>query len=255
MRNMKIVLAYDGTAFHGWQFQTGLRTVQETVERCLQKILGHEVRVTAAGRTDAGVHALGQVINVLTPSRIPADGLLKALNSVFPSDLSAREVCQVSIDFNARYLAQSKIYVYIIDTSEIISPFLSRYVMHLPGVLDVDAMVQAAYLLEGEHDFSSFMGAGSSVKTTVRRILAFKIFGKGPRVYFCIQGSGFLRHMVRNIVGTLIPVGRGAMKLKDVERILALNDRTQAGPTAPPHGLYLVDVVYGEESPCCAWSG
>ncbi len=245
MRNLKIILAYDGSAFHGWQFQTATRTVQETVEKCLQDILGHEVRVTASGRTDAGVHALGQVVNFRTSSRIPAHGLLRALNSMFPPDLSAREVREVPLDFHARYLALSKKYVYVSDTSSILSPFLSRYVMHLPGGLDIRAMGQAARALKGRHDFSSFMGSGSSVKTTIREIFDFEVFGKGSRVFFCIRGSGFLRHMVRNIVGTLIPVGQGEMASRDVESILALRDRTQAGPTAPPQGLYLVEVEYG----------
>lgn len=246
MRNLKIILAYDGSAFHGWQLQAAARTVQEAVEKSLRDILGHEVRVTASGRTDAGVHALGQVINFRTSSRIPAQGLLRALNSVFPPDLSAREVREVSSDFHARYLAISKKYVYIVDTSAILSPFLSRYVMHLPGGLDIRAMEQAAHALKGRHDFRSFMGAGSSAKTTIREIFDFEIFGKGSRVFFCIQGSGFLRHMVRNIVGTLIPVGLGAMAPRDVERVLGLRDRTHAGPTAPPQGLYLVEVEYGE---------
>ncbi len=246
MRNLKIILAYDGSAFHGWQFQTATRTVQDTVEKSLQDILGHEVRVTASGRTDAGVHALGQVINFRTRSNIPAEGLLRALNAVFPPDLSACEAREVSPDFHARYLALSKKYVYVIDTSAILSPFLSRYVMHLPDELDIRAMGQAARELKGQHDFSSFMGSGSSVKTTVREIFDFEIFGKGSRVFFCIRGSGFLRHMVRNIVGTLIPVGLEAMAPRDVVRILALRDRTQAGPTAPPQGLYLVEVEYGE---------
>ena len=246
MRNLRITLAYDGSAFHGWQFQTATRTVQETVEKSLRDILGHEVRVTASGRTDAGVHALGQVINFQTCSKIPAQGLLRALNSVFPPDLSARDVRDVSQDFHARYLALSKKYVYVVDTSAIPSPFLSRYVMHLPGELDIRAMRHAAHALKGQHDFSSFMGAGSSVKTTIREIYDFEIFGKGSRVFFCIRGSGFLRHMVRNIVGTLIPAGQGAMTPRDVKRILELRDRTQAGPTAPPQGLYLVEVEYGE---------
>ena len=247
MRNLKITLAYDGAAFHGWQFQPGIRTVQETVERSLGKILGHGVSIVAAGRTDSGVHALGQVINFRTASRIPEAGLLRALNDAFPPDLSAMEVCQVPDDFNARYLAKTKRYVYVIDESEILSPLLSRYVLQLPGMLDIAAMEQAAHLLTGEHDFSSFMGAGSSVKTTVRRILDFHIQARRPRVYFSIQGSGFLRHMVRNIVGTLIPVGQGSLAPHDVGRILALRDRTQAGPTAPPQGLYLVEVGYAPD--------
>lgn len=252
MRNLKITLAYDGSAFHGWQIQPGFRTVQETVEHCLHKILGHAVRVTASGRTDAGVHALGQVINFRTPSKIPEEGLLKALNSLLPSDLSARDVLEVAPDFHARKMALSKKYVYVIDTSGIRSPFLSRYVFHLPGALDVHAMRRSIEMLNGEQDFSSFMGAGSSVKTTVRKILATGILERDSRVFFYIQGSGFLRHMVRNIMGTLIQVGRSMLAPEDMERILALKDRTHAGPTAPPQGLYLVEVCYKEENPVCA---
>lgn len=244
IRNFRINLAYDGSGFHGWQVQPGLRTVQETVEVSLRNILGHHVRVTASGRTDTGVHALKQVINFYTPVNIPEIGLLHAMNSVLPPDISVLQVETVLPAFHARFMAKSKIYVYIIDTSEILSPFLARYALHLPGNLNLDEMKISAQLLKGEHDFCSFMGAGSSVKTTVRNITVSDIFTKGAKVFFCIQGSGFLRHMVRNIIGTLILIGQRKIVPDDMKKILALKDRTFAGPTAPPQGLYLAGVQY-----------
>lgn len=246
LRNLMIIIAYDGTGFHGWQLQPGKRTVQETVETTLENILQHNVRVTASGRTDAGVHALGQVINFFTPSSIPEKGLLKAMNSIFPSDISALEVKEVDSAFHARYKAKSKAYVYVIETAEILNPFLSRYAFHLPCKLDTEAMSLSAKMMEGEHDFSSFMAAGSSIKTTRRRILTTEIITKSSHVYFFVQGSGFLRHMVRNIVGTLILVGQGKIVPAEITRIIAHRDRSLAGPTAPPQGLYLVSVEYDD---------
>jgi tRNA pseudouridine38-40 synthase len=249
VRNLKIILAYDGAGFHGWQLQPGLRTVQETVENSLEKILSHDVRVTASGRTDAGVHAFGQVINFFTPVSIPEKGLVKAMNSVFPSDIAPVEVKEVDPTFNARYMAKSKAYTYVIETAELFSPFLSRYALHLPGRLDIEAMSISAKMIEGEHDFSSFMAAGSTVKTTRRRIQAAEIACRNSQVFFFIKGSGFLRHMVRNIVGTLILVGQGEMVPDEIMRIIACRDRAFAGPTAPPQGLYLVGVDYGKTFP------
>lgn len=249
MRNLKIILAYDGADFHGWQIQPGLRTVQETVENTLEKILGHAVRVTAAGRTDAGVHAMGQVVNFITSSAIPEKGLLSAMNSVLPSDIKAVGVKEVDPAFHSRYMARSKSYAYVIETAEIFSPFLSRYALHLPGRLDIEAMNLSAKKIEGDHDFSSFMAAGSTVKTTRRRILKAEVFPRSSHVYFFIQGSGFLRHMVRNIVGTLILVGQGKMGPDEFAQVIACRDRALAGPTAPPQGLYLVGVEYGGALP------
>lgn len=249
IRKFKATLAYDGSGYHGWQVQAGEPSVQETVEKALGEILGHAVRVTASGRTDAGVHAFGQVISFESASVIPEEGLLKAMNSKLPPDISVREVRKTGPDFNARYRATAKSYLYFVDTAKVMSPFLVRYALHLPGDLDVAAMDRAARMLQGEHDFRSFMGSGSAVRTTTRRILEAQVFSKGSQVFFFIRGSGFLRHMVRNIVGTLIPVGQGKTSPEGMVQILGLRDRTKAGPTAPPQGLYLVSVEYAGEGP------
>ncbi len=246
MRNLKTILAYDGSGYHGWQVQAGVNTVQETVEKILSAILKHDVRVVSSGRTDAGVHAIGQVINFFTPSSIPEEGLLKAMNSMLPGDIKVSHIEEVPPGFNARFTAKSKTYVYMIETSEVLSPFLTRYALHLPGRLDIDAMDISAKMLLGEHDFSSFMGAGSAVKTTIRRIMVSEVFTRDTKVYFLIKGSGFLRHMVRNIVGTLILIGQGRMEPGDMKGIISLKDRAFAGPTAPPQGLYLVGVEYDD---------
>lgn len=244
LRNLKIILAYDGAGFMGWQVQSGVRTVQETFESALEKILGHKVRTIASGRTDTGVHAFGQVVNVHIKSKIPVDGMLRALNSSLTSEISVLSVEEASRDFHARFMAKSKEYVYIIDTSGIASPFLARYALNVREKLNISAMQRAARYLLGEHDFTSFMGSGSSVKTTQRKILVSEVISRGTRVLFYIRGSGFLRHMVRNIVGTLLLIGKEKLAPEEMERILALRDRALAGPTAPPQGLYLVGVEY-----------
>jgi len=244
MRNIKIEIAYDGAGFSGWQAQAKDRTVQSVVENALTIILGHPVRVTAAGRTDAGVHALGQVINFTTGSSIPLQGLLKGLNSVLPGDVAILSTCDVPMAFHARYSAKSKTYVYVMDISPIRNPFLQRYSLHVGVPLDTDAMLSASHLLMGEHDFASFQAAGSEVKTTVRTITAAEVVTKGDRVYIWMQGSGFLRHMVRNIAGTLLQIGLGRLDPPDMQRIMDLHDRSHAGPTTQPQGLYLVRVDY-----------
>jgi tRNA pseudouridine38-40 synthase len=245
MRNIKSVLSYDGSGFKGWQVQAGVRTVQETVETALQQLLKHQVRVTASGRTDAGVHALGQVVHFFTGSSIPPDGLLRGLNAVLPRDVAVRSVEDVPPEFHARFMAKEKTYAYVLHTAAVRNPFLDRYALHVGRPLDGGAMREALGTLVGEHDFASFQGVGSGVKTTVRTISAADLVEKGDRVYVWMQGSGFLRHMVRNIVGTLLVVGERRREPADMRRILDLRDRTQAGPTAPPQGLYLVGVAYG----------
>lgn len=251
-RNFKLILAYDGSEFWGWQVQVQARTVQGTLEDALAKILGGPHRVIAAGRTDAGVHALGQVVNVRTEAAIPADAFQRALQGCLPPDITVRAVEEVAYAFHARYLAQAKQYAYLIDTSHPRNPFLRRYVLPVDYRLDLSAMQRAADMFLGEHDFAAFMGVGSPVKTTSRRITRSEITTCVQRITYLIEGSGFLRHMVRNIVGTLLLVGRGALEPDDIAGIIAGRDRSQAGPTAPPQGLYLVGVRY--EASCTALS-
>ncbi len=245
LRNIKITLSYDGSGYHGWQVQLGQKTVQETVEQGLSKIFNHKVRCIASGRTDAGVHAIGQVINVHTTSTIPDDGIQRALNAILPADISIRRIEDVDIGFHSRYMALSKTYTYVIETAEIMSPFLVRYANHFPGKLDPEFLERSLRLLEGKHDFRSFMGTGSPVRTTNREIFSTGVFLKGSLVFFCIQGSGFLRHMVRNIVGTLIQIMQQDTDPEEILHIMDQKNRSAAGPTAPPQGLYLVCVEYG----------
>ncbi|MCD6569540.1 MAG: tRNA pseudouridine(38-40) synthase TruA [Deltaproteobacteria bacterium] len=243
-RNVKVTLAYDGSGFNGWQIQPGLRTVQGVLEDALGKTLGDIPRIVASGRTDIGVHALGQVLNIHIGSTIPAYGLLRGLNSILPDDIAIRSVEDVALEFHARYMAKSKIYVYSVDTFDTPSPFLRRYSLHVRHKLDIPAMAEAAGFMVGEHDFSSFMGAGSLVKSTKRMIIRSSVIEKGCRIYYVVEGSGFLRHMVRNIVGTLLLIGKGKLSPYDIKGILDAKDRSKAGPTAPPQGLYLVGVKY-----------
>lgn len=247
MRNVKLVLAYDGSGFMGWQIQPGVRTVQDTLEKALEVILGHPVRVFASGRTDAGVHALGQVVNFHTSSSVPVDGLLRGLNSVLPGDISILKSEDVEPGFHAQFQAKRKSYLYVIDTGEVRSPFLGRYALHEKHPLNIEAMRSSSRYLLGGHDFTSFLASGSSVKTTVRNITVSELITRGNKVLFFIQGSGFLRYMVRNIVGTLLLVGKGKLPPEEMERIIDLKDRNFAGPTAPPQGLYLIEVGYEKQ--------
>lgn len=245
-RNIKITLGYDGSAFLGWQMQRAGRTVQGVVEETLSKVLGHAASVIAAGRTDAGVHAISQVVNVRTSSSIPLETLQHALNALLPADVAVHTIADVAQDFHARHMAKSKRYAYIIDTSKVRSPFLSRYVLKVDYQLDVSSMQDAAAAFLGEHDFSAFMGVGSPVKSAIRKVTISELTLKDTRLFYIIEGSGFLRHMVRNITGTLLMVGRGTLAPADIPGIIEGRDRSKAGPTAPPQGLYLLTVDYEE---------
>ena len=243
-RNIKIILAYDGAGYHGWQFQDGRKTVQGVLEHALSSVLHEPVTVNASGRTDSGVHSLAQPVNFRTANPIPCAGLQTALNAKLPLDIRALEVAEVDWDFHARYDAKRKTYCYVIDTAPILSPLLARYALHEAEPLDLAAMQPAAPLLLGEHDFRAFMAANTSIKTTVRTVSCSEVGCLNGRLWYLIEGSGFLRHMVRNIVGTLLMVGRGEWEPARVAEILLSRDRTQAGPTAPAAGLYMVSVKY-----------
>jgi tRNA pseudouridine38-40 synthase len=252
MRNIRLVIAYDGTGFHGWQRQPNAPTVQACLEDAIAKITGSPVQVMGSGRTDAGVHAQNQVANFSTASPIPRANLVKALNDVLPPEVRIKEAQEVPHRFHARYDAVAKTYCYRILQAPVCSPFIWRFVCHHPYPLERVRMAAAARLVEGEHDFTSFAASGEEVegaeeaRSMVRTIFRSRLLWR-PRtsmLVYKVRGNGFLHHMVRNIVGTLMEVGRGRLAPQDVERILAARDRTLAGPTAPAQGLCLLKVEY-----------
>jgi tRNA pseudouridine38-40 synthase len=247
MRNIKLILSYDGTDFHGWQRQPALRTVQETLEDAIGSLTQYRSTTTASGRTDAGVHALGQVVHFLTPSRHPAETIQRALNALLPRDvrvLGAREMPQA---FHATLDARSKRYRYLIDNQSIASPFQLRYGWHVPRPLDVAAMRRAAPALLGRHDFRSFETDWPNRTSSVRTIVDLCITQTGSLVTLEVEADGFLYNMVRAIAGTLALVGTGKRPESWVGEVLRAEDRTQAGPTAPPQGLYLLGVRFKDE--------
>ncbi len=253
MRNIRLVIAYDGTDFHGWQRQPHATTIQEVLETYITRIVGEKVKLAGSGRTDAGVHAAGQVANFRTACPIPCQNLLKALNDVLPAAIRVRKVEDAAATFHARYNAKSKTYRYRILYAPLSPPFLARYVCHHPCPLDSREMAKAARLLEGEHDFTSFAGTDPANRGKQRRkdSNVRKVFESRIRirkelslVVYEIRGSGFLHHMVRNIVGTLLEVGSGKLSPEDFRAILEARDRNKAGPTAPASGLCLVRVEY-----------
>jgi tRNA pseudouridine38-40 synthase len=247
VRNIKLTLQYDGTDYVGWQRQENGVSIQGLLEQALEPIEGSPVSVHGAGRTDAGVHALGQVASVTLGASIDLMTLARALNALLPQDVRVVAVEGADADFHARFSATGKLYEYRIINAPIVSPFIHRYAWHILPPLDLDAMREAAASLVGRHDFAAFQGTGSAVATSERTIRAIDWQDGGgydlPLV-MRIEGDGFLRHMVRNIVGTLAEVGFGRWPPARVAEILATRDRTEAGATAPAKGLFLVRVQY-----------
>ncbi len=244
MRNLKLVLKYDGTNYCGFQVQREEPTIQSELERAIERITGERSRVIPAGRTDAGVHAEGQVANFKTGSRIPTERVPHALNSVLPQDIVVADCVEVPMDFNARYDARSKLYRYTVDNGPFPSPFWRRYALHLSQPLDVGAMRAAGTFLVGTQDFASFRASGSAAKTTTRTIQRFRCFRSGNLVHIEVQADGFLYHMVRIIAGTLLEVGTGKRSVDSIREVIRKRNREAAGPTAPAHGLRLMRVSY-----------
>ena len=242
--NIKLTLEYDGTDYVGWQTQPNGPTIQETLERTLDRILGHPVTVYGSGRTDSGVHALGQVANVRTGSAMPLDELKRALNAVLPEDIAVREIEEVGDSFHARKSAVRKTYRYRLHVGEDKPVIGRRYVARCRYALDEGLIREAASLLEGRHDFGSFCSEYDAAKDTRRTVERMQVAREDDVLTFTVTAGGFLYNMVRAIVGTLIEVGRGRMTPRDVERLLERPDRSAAGPTAPPEGLFLVSVEY-----------
>jgi tRNA pseudouridine38-40 synthase len=277
MRNLKMILSYDGSEFSGWQVQPNTVTLQGTLASAIGRITGEKVLPQGSGRTDAGVHALAQVMTFVTESFVPTENFLKAMNDILPASVRVLQVTEAPADFHARHSSRAKTYRYRIYRDAICPPFLARYVWHYPYPLDEKAMAEAAMLVVGKHDFTSFAavdpergrveaaglppatGSGTRSHTStggtdtsavvvgasnVRTIFSSSWERVGEELAYTVRGSGFLHHMVRNLVGTFILVGKGTLKVEDVTRILEARNRSAAGSTAPGSGLYLMNVEY-----------
>ncbi len=250
MRNLKLILSYDGSEFAGWQVQPGDATVQGTLASAIGRVTGEKVLPQGSGRTDAGVHALAQVVTFVTESSVPTMNFVKALNDVLPASVRVLEVTEAAADFHARHSARAKTYRYRIYRAAICPPFLARYVWHYPYPLDEPAIVRAAELVEGERDFTSFAavdperGRQGVPVSNLRRIFSSSWDRRGEEFVYTVRGSGFLHHMVRNLVGTFILVGKETLQPEDLTRILEARNRSAAGATALASGLYLVNVEY-----------
>lgn len=245
MRNIKLVLAYDGTAYHGFQRQANAITIQQIVEERLPKLFGHPIAIAGAGRTDAGVHARGQVISFAVHGTIPTERIPLAARGLLPPDIVVVEAEEVEESFHARYSAQSKTYRYRVLNSQLASPFERNYSWHFPQQLAVELMQQAAQVIVGTHDFSAFRASGGAPVSPVKTIMTAECCYAGEAVIeFTFCGTGFLYHMVRNLVGTLVEVGQQRITPEDFAGILEGRDRRAAGITAPAQGLYLMEVKY-----------
>ncbi len=247
-RNFKLVLEYDGSNYHGWQRQQGVLTIQEVLETRLEVMLGPPVKVRGSGRTDAGVHARGQVVNFYSRTKLHADAILRGLNSLLPPDIVVLVAHEVPDAFHARFSALRKTYEYLILNREIPSALDRRFAWHIRQPLSLPNMRRCLPMISGTHDFAAFMASGSSVKSTERCIYRTELETLNDHyLKFTFEANGFLRHMVRNLVGTLVEVGRGKRTPESFRDVLAGGDRRQAGMTAPAHGLYLVAVDYGDQ--------
>ena len=244
-RAVRLTLAYEGTDLHGWQIQPGRDTVQGLVMAAAARVLGEPVRVTGASRTDAGVHALRQVASLSTSSPMAPPALQRALNALLPPAVRVVEAAEAPAGFDARRWARGKRYAYLIDRSAPADPFRRRYAWHVPFPLDAGAMAAAARALRGKHDFSAFCAAAGRDRTPVCTIRSVRVVTRRRLLAVCVAGDSFLHHMVRNIIGSLVEIGRGAQGPGWIAELLHGRDRTRAGPTAPAHGLVLVRVLYG----------
>jgi tRNA pseudouridine38-40 synthase len=253
MRYFKLTIAYDGTDFHGWQFQANKPTIQGEIVAVLRRLTQENVHLLGAGRTDAGVHALGQVGSFRTQSPLSALEFQRALNALLPPAIRIVAAEEKGPDFNARWSAKAKIYRYRIYRGKVVPPMLCRYVLHYPFPLDEAAMKDAAARFVGVHDFSSFAASTGSEDDDQERNMVREIFSAelaptadDQELWFTVQGRSFLRYMVRKMVGTLLEVGRGKLAPADIDNLYALKDRSKSGPTVPPQGLFMVSVDHDE---------
>ncbi|MHC4554998.1 MAG: tRNA pseudouridine(38-40) synthase TruA [Planctomycetota bacterium] len=243
MRNIKLVIHYDGTNYHGWASQPETATVQGTIEEVIEKLTGQPVKVYGSSRTDAGVHALGQVANFRINSPVPTENFSNALNNLLPQDITISDVCEMPEDFDAISDTVEKRYDYLINTTPI-RPVLARNQWHRPGQLDIGKMHQAAQKFVGKKDFKSFASAADQRESSVRTITLCQVEQEGDVIKISVAADGFLYNMVRNIVGTLVEVGRGRWEPDMIDTILEAKDRNAGGPIAPASGLCLMEIFY-----------
>ena len=244
-KNLMLIIEYDGTRYHGWQRQKGDLTVQAVIEENIQMMVGEQVTLIGSGRTDAGVHALHQTCNFITRSGIEPDSMRRGLNSLLPDDILIRRIEYVPLDFHSRYSVKSKTYEYRIWNRKDANIFLRNYTWHIRDELDIEAMKKSLSMLIGRHDFSSFKSSGSGNIDPVREMIRAELHGPEKGVLsFLVEADGFLRHMVRNIIGTVVDVGKGKINLDEFKEIFQSKERIKAGVKAPPQGLFLKMVKY-----------
>ena len=253
MRYFKLTIAYDGTDFHGWQIQANKPTVQGEIVAVLRRLTQENVQLPGAGRTDAGVHALGQVGSFRTQSALSAGEFQRALNALLPPAIRIVSAEETGPDFSARWSAKGKVYRYRLYRGKVVPPMLWRYVLHYPFPLDEEAMKEAAAKFVGVHDFTSFAASTGSEDDDKERNMVREIYSTelkrtddGEELWFTVHGRSFLRYMVRKMVGTLLEVGRGKLSPADIETLYELKDRSKSGPTVPPQGLFMVRVDHEE---------
>lgn len=244
MRRIKLVVAYDGTHYHGWQLQPREITIEGVLNQTISTLTGEEIQVIGASRTDAGVHALGNVAVFDTESRIPGDKFAYALNQRLPADIVIQHSVEVSADFHPRHQSCRKTYEYTILNRNFPLPEYRNTAFFYYGSLDIEKMRQAAQAFIGEHDFAAFCSAGAQVQTTVRTIYSLDIVSDGEQIRIRVQGNGFLYNMIRIIAGTLLEVGKGRIEVSRISDMIASCDRGQSGPTAPAQGLKLIEICY-----------
>ncbi len=245
MRNIKLIIEYDGKDFNGWQKQPNKLNIQGEIERAIMEITKeNNIELNASGRTDAGVHALGQVANFKTNCNIPVKKIPIAINTKVKKSIVIKSAEEVPERFHSRYNCKKKTYRYVINNSEHGSAIYRNHECHIPQKLDVEEMRKAIKFFEGEHDFKGFKASGTSSKNSVRKIFKTNVIVEGERIFIELTGSGFLYNMVRIIAGTLVDVGLGKIKSEEISKIILSGDRKKAGKTLPPQGLYLVEVEY-----------